>query len=168
MAKMMMPYMPDDPALLAAIGKVAIRHGLLHHILRMAVKTIADVTVDEGIAATEGQTFVDVARRVRKLAKQRLGDGAALVKLDALLERFRRANRRRNDLLHALWAQELDGNPQVRTQGPDWSPIPKASDLDALAEEMEQLTSEMNHARIEGWLKDALSATPSPSPSGRS
>jgi len=160
MAKMMMFYMPDDPALLAAIGRVAIRHGQLHHILRMAVKSVAGVTVEEAIDATERQTFADIARRARRLAKQRLGEGPALVKLDALLERFRRANRRRNDLLHSLWAQELDGDPQMRTQGPSWAPIPKAVDLDALAVEMEQLTLEMNQARLEGWLRDALSKSP--------
>jgi hypothetical protein len=38
--------LPDDPALLVAVAKVAIRHGQLDYVLRMTVKTIERLTKD--------------------------------------------------------------------------------------------------------------------------
>ena len=41
MAKMMTPGVPDDPAVLVGLAKVAIHHGHLDHALRMMVKSLA-------------------------------------------------------------------------------------------------------------------------------
>src|SRR5258708_10131041 len=95
--------LPDDPALLAAVAKVAIRHGQLDYVLRMRVKSIERLTIRQGLDATERQGSAALRERVRKLARKKLGEGRALVLLDALLARSGRATRRRNQLLHGLW-----------------------------------------------------------------
>jgi hypothetical protein len=73
------------------------------------VKTITHITIREALDATERQSSAALRARVRKLARQKVGEGDALVRLDALLARAGRATKRRNELLHALWAAQLDG-----------------------------------------------------------
>lgn len=52
MATMMMFHIPEDPILLAAFGEVALRHEHLVHILRMLIKTLAGLDVNEALDAT--------------------------------------------------------------------------------------------------------------------
>ena len=52
MAKMMMFHVPDDKDLLAAYGELSLRHEHLTHILRMTIKTLADLEVSEALDAT--------------------------------------------------------------------------------------------------------------------
>jgi hypothetical protein len=148
--------LPSDPVLLAAIGKIAVRHGQLDYVLRMTVKSIEGLGILDALDATERQSSSELRQRVRRLAKQKMGDGPALVRLDALLNRSRRATDRRNELLHGLWAADLDGLELIRHEGHDWRDVPTASELESLATELEALTFQLNEARLEGFLKQAL------------
>ncbi|MGE0311477.1 MAG: hypothetical protein AB7P21_07655 [Lautropia sp.] len=154
---MMMFHVPDDPSLLAAFGEVALRHEHLSHVLRMTVKTFAHVGVNEALDATAFESASMLRERVRKLAKQRLGEGQALVKVQALVERCRRATEKRNEYVHSVWAQELDGEAKRRDSNHGWLPIPTIPQLRALSQEILTLTQELNHARLEGFIFEALS-----------
>ena len=149
-------HVPDDATLLAAFGEVALRHEHLNHILRMTIKTLARLRPDEALDATAYDGSRQLRDRLRKLASQRLGEGEALLKLQALLERCRRATERRNELMHGIWAKELDGEPMRRGQDQRWHPLPTAEDLKALANEIWVLTDELNSARLDGFLSEAL------------
>jgi hypothetical protein len=153
---MIMMGMPDDTSVLAAIGKIAIRHGQLEHSLKMAVKTFSDVSIEEAIDATARQGGRDLRERVRKLARSRLGEGVALVKLDAILQRAQRATDERNALLHCLWGVELDAGPVMRLEGKPFASIPSTETLEALAETLKQIASDLNIARLDGFLRVAL------------
>jgi hypothetical protein len=87
---------------------------------------------------------------VRKLARKRFGESQTLVHLDALLTRARRATERRNELLHALWAHELDGDPVMRSVGSEFRPIPAVRELEEVAGEMARITDEIMEARRSG------------------
>ena len=147
---------PGDPSLLAALGKVAIRHGQLDYVLRMTVKSIRELPISEALDATARQGSRELRERVRKLAKQKLGEGEPLTRLDALLERSRRATDKRNELLHRLWAHQLDGEPVIRDDDHNWLPIPSVADLEHWADELATLATALNEARLEGFLKAAL------------
>lgn len=147
---------PTDEKLLAAIGKIAICHGHLDHILRMTLKTLSGVTVQEALDATVRQGSRELRNRVRRLAKQRLGEGEPLVKIEALLEQSRRATERRNELLHGLWAQELDGEAVIRNEEHKFSLPPSIAELESLASELAAITKNLNFARLDGFLKSAL------------
>jgi hypothetical protein len=149
--------LPDDPQVLAAIGRIAIRHGQLYYHLKMTVRSLSGVTIDEAIDATERQGSRELRVRVRKLARKRLGESEALVRLDALLGRAARATERRNKLLHGLWAQELDGDAVLRTEGREFKPIPSVADLNVVADELAQIAKDLLLARLDGFLRDALS-----------
>ena len=99
---------PDDRELLAAMGRVTIRHSQLDSMLRMAVKTLSGVSIEEARDATQRETTANLGRRVGKLARSKLGDGQPLVKLQAILERCARASGDRNRLVHSMWGR-FDG-----------------------------------------------------------
>src|SRR5690349_10431417 len=95
--------LPKDAKILSAIGVVALRQGQLDNALKMLVKTLANVTREEALDATAMQGGRELRERVRRLAKQRLGEGPALVKIDALLSRARVSTDERNEVLHSFW-----------------------------------------------------------------
>lgn len=153
---MILFHLPDDEGLLAAIGKVAVRHGQLDYMLRMTVKSLANLSIRQALDATERQGSRELRERIRKLAKQRLGEGQTLVLLDGLLARARRASARRNQLLHGLWAAHLDGEAVLRHDDETWHPLPTAAELDAVAVDLHDIATEINFARLDGFLKVAL------------
>lgn len=160
MATMMMFHIPEDTALLAAFGEVTLRHEHLVHILRMMVKTLAGLDVNVALDATAFDGASVLRDRVRKLAKQRLGEGEALLKVQALVERCRRATDKRNEYVHSVWAQELDGEAMRRDANHQWRPIPAVEELQALSQELLALTQELNHDRLEGFIFETLAKRP--------
>lgn len=60
---MILLNIPDDPTVLAALGKVAIRHGQLDYILRMTVKSILALSIREALDATARQGSKDLRKR---------------------------------------------------------------------------------------------------------
>jgi hypothetical protein len=159
-ATMMMLHIPSDKDLLAAFGEVALRHEHLSHILRMTIKTLARLRVDEALDATAYDGARELRERVRRLARQRLGEGEPLLKLQALLERCRRATERRNELMHGIWAKELDGEAVRRGTDHTWHPLPTREELTALASELQNLSEALNTARLDGFLSEALEKRP--------
>lgn len=155
MAKMMAFHVPSDRELLAAIGEVALRHEHLNHILRMTIKTLARLDVNEALDATAYDNSSQLRERIKKLARQRLGEGP-LLKLQALLECCRCATEKRNDLVHSVWGKELDGKPARKGSGHEWRPLPTTAEMHDLAENLSDLTSQLNEARLEGFLHEAL------------
>jgi hypothetical protein len=153
---MMYPNVPDDPALLAALGRVALHHAHLDNALRMTIKTLGGVSVQEALDATAFDGSRSLRERIRRLAKKQLGDGPALIKLQALLERARRVTEERNDLLHGPWASILDGGMQMRTADHKWKQLPTVGELGALEIEIVTIAAELNEARLEGYLFEAL------------
>ena len=156
MAQLMMFHVPPDKDLLSVIGEVALRHEHLNHILRMTIKTLARLEINEALDATAYDSTSQLRERIKKLARQRLGEGAPLLKLQALLERCKRASERRNDLIHSVWGQELDGAPARKGLGQEWQSLPSITDLVNLAADIMQLTAELNEARLAGFLHEAL------------
>lgn len=151
----LMMHLPDEPVLLQAVARVALRHAQLDYMLKMAVKTLAGVTIEQALDATEYVGARELRERVKKLAKNAFGEGPALIKFQALLTRCARATDRRNDLLHNIWCRFLDGDAHVKTST-GLEPLPKAEELEALAREIKGLCVELNEARLEGYIHQAL------------
>jgi hypothetical protein len=156
LATMITFHVPDDKDLLAAFGEVALRHEHLNHILRMTIKTLARLSIDEALDATTYDGSRQLRERIRKLARQRLGEGEPLLKTQALLERCRRVTEKRNEFIHGVWAKELDGEPMRRMPDHTWHALPTVADLIVLGREIENITAELNTARLDGFLSEAL------------
>lgn len=147
---------PQDDQLLAAVGKISIRHGQLDHVLRMTIKSITGLPFNEVFEATRRQGSRELRIRVKKLAKQRLGEGKALIGLEALLDRSQRATDKRNEKLHRVWAYNLEGDAVTRDEEHNWNPIPEIAELEKIATELADIAYRLNHARLDGFLCQAL------------
>lgn len=156
---MMRMMIPDDKEVLMLVGAVALRHGHMDHILRLMVKTLEGLTISEALDATEDENFSDICRLVKRLTKMKLGTSNAQLRVNALVQRALRASRKRNELLHSLWAADMDNAPFIRTDNAaGFKAIPTVAELKDLADRMEQVTGELNFARLEGFLHEALIA----------
>ena len=153
-------HVPEDRELLAALGEIALRHEHLNHILKMTIKSLADVTPQEAISATRYEGSRQLRERVRKLARSRLGEGPGLIRLQALVSDCEQVTEARNRLVHGLWAKELDGDPQLRDAFGEFGPVPTVDELRALATDIESVTRKLNDARLFGFLAEALAAKP--------
>jgi hypothetical protein len=149
---------PDDPKVQAAFGLVSMRHTQLDHILRMLLKSLSGVSVEQALAATSWTGSAELRERARKLARRRLGECAALIRLQALLKACEIATRKRNELIHNVIVREVDGADDVLMRDGDGKlkPPPTVEELNALADELVRLTLEINDARLNGWLKEAM------------
>jgi hypothetical protein len=153
---MMLFHVPEDKELLAAYGELSLRHEHLTHILRMTIKTLARLEVSEALDATAYDGAARLRDRIKSLARQRLGEGEALLKLQAILERCKRATDKRNDLIHSVVGKELDGETFRQGNDHNWLPLPTVKELEALGEEISVLTGSLNDARLYGFLAEAL------------
>ena len=149
-------HIPEDQAILVMIGIISLRHSHLDYILRMTIKSLASVEISEALDSTRYQGSSQLRGRIKKLGKQRLGEGKALIRLEALMGRCERVTAQRNRLIHNIWAKELDGDPFVRTDDHQWEPTPGIVTLDRLSDELLSLTQELNEARLSGFLFAAL------------
>ena len=156
MSTMITFHVPDDKELLAAFGEMALRHEHLNYILRMTIKTLAQLTTQEALDATTNEGSGKLRDRIRKLAQQRLGEGQPLLKLQALMERCQRVTDKRNELVHCVWAKELDGEAQLRNADHTSRPLPTRQELSDLSNEIRNLTNALNQARLDGFLSEAL------------
>lgn len=156
-SKMVTFHVPENQELLAAFGEVALRHEHMNHILKMTIKSLAGLTPAEAIAATKYDGSRQLREQIRKIARKRLGDGTPLLKLKAILTNCEKLTEKRNELVHGLWAQEIDGEAHVRDAHGNTRPLPTAQELRELGKEIEQPTNHLNYERLEGFLRQALS-----------
>lgn len=157
---MMLFHVPEDKELLAAYGELSLRHEHLTHILRMTIKSLADLEVTEALDATAYDGAAKLRDRIKTLARQRLGEGEPLLRLQALLERCRRATEKRNDFIHSVWGKEVDGEAFRRTNDHSWQPLPTVGELNSLGKDILVLTNQLNEARLMGFLAEALAKRP--------
>lgn len=148
--------LPTDEKILAAIGTIALRHGQLDNALRMTIKDLAEVEKTVALDATARNGSQELRERIRRLARQRLGEGAPLVRLQAILTRAERATERRNELMHAVWGTELDGGPMMRGDDHKFRPTPSVKQLKALDDEITKIVVDLIEARLNGFIFEAL------------
>ena len=152
---------PDDPLLLQAVARVAILHTQLDFVLRMTIKTLSGSRPKEARKVTPGMPSRDLRKHVSKLAFKRLGKCDAYRRLDAMLERCRLATKKRNRYAHALFVGNFDRNEyRMESETSDWEPLPSLSDLTLFAAELVSLAEEINEARLNGFLREALEIKP--------
>lgn len=158
-APAMVLELPDDAAWLATWARVSLRHAHLDYSLQMAIKTLANLEIDEAREATARDGSAQLRKRIKKLARDQLGEGRPLLKLQSILTRCGRLTARRNRLVHSIVARNRDGDEALmRDHEPDWQPLPTTEELDALADQINAITAELNHARLGGFLAEALDA----------
>jgi hypothetical protein len=157
-SKMITFHVPEDKELLSALGIITLRHEHLNHILKMTIKSIAGITPAEASYALKYEGSRSLRKRINKLSKKEIGESKVLLKLQAILGRAERVTEKRNKYIHGLWAEELDGDPGIMGAPGELHPLPSAEELNSLANEIAAITQELNEARLEGFIKEALDA----------
>ena len=146
---------PQDTKILAALGTIALRHGQLDNAMRMVIKDLAGVSREEALDATAYQGFRELKDRIKKISKRRIGEGEALIKLQALLERASRATDKRNAILHSVWG--FDGVDVVmRNDDHQYENAPSLDELRKIADDLQEIKSELVNARKDGFIADAI------------
>jgi hypothetical protein len=131
---------------------IAVRHGQLDYILHMTIKTLGGLSIQNALGAIAWLGSRDLRERIRKLARQRLGEGAPLLRLEAILQRVAKATDRRNHLPHTLWARELDCAPVIRDEdNHTFKAVPTPAELDAVAGAVAAIATELNTADSMGF-----------------
>jgi hypothetical protein len=155
-SKMILFYYPDDVDTNAALGKIAIYHGQLEYILRMTIKSILGLTILDALDVTRRKQSRELRERIQTEARQKLGEGEAFDRLNALVVRSWKASDRRNEFFHRPWCTELDGGHVIRGEDHIFRSAPTVKQLEELASELQQIRDELNDARLHGFLRDAL------------
>jgi hypothetical protein len=148
---------PQNKDLLAAFGEVALRHEHMNYILKMTIKSLADITIEEALAATKYESSRQLRERIKKLAKQKLGEGSPLLKIQAIINNCEQLTNKRNEFVHGIWVRKLDDDYYIRDAFGNNRSLPTVQELTELAKEIEKLTNKLNSERLEGFLHQALS-----------
>lgn len=147
---------PGDLKWLAAYGKVNAYSTILDLVMSMTIKVITGVSVEEALLATWRTTGRELRDRVRRLAKDRLGDGPAFIELEAILSLARAVAEDRNDVIHAVFVRDENGDPIIQHPVKGHLPIPTVKELETLAGQIRHVLNVLNYSRLEGPLKVAL------------
>ena len=148
---------PTDVELLQAAGRVALAHGQLEQILRMTVKSLSGLSIQETMDATAPMKSYELREKIKKLFKQKSCDESAKTKLDSLLNKAKRFSEDRNRLIHRPWAKDSQGQWVVKEEDHAWGQPPSVKVLNQLADDIFQTAVELNAARLHGFIKEAIS-----------
>jgi hypothetical protein len=143
-------HMPADPAYLQGAAKVSISHAALDHALKMLVKTLAGTTIEVALPALRREGSRMLRDRIRKFAKSRLGEGVALLKLQAILSECEDVTEKRNRFTHGVIAIQDDGKTRMQTDTGKWEDLPTPAELETLADAISDLVGRIHHERLNG------------------
>ncbi len=147
---------PNQPRLNEALGRLAIAHTHLELILRYCVKTIANETIQQALDATEGDRISDLRIRIKQLFKERHPTALEKTALDTLLGQAKRLSEKRHLYLHRAWSATDDGKAMMKDEDHHWGQAPSEEQILRVAEEITNLVSEINTARLNGFIKSVV------------
>jgi hypothetical protein len=124
----------------------------------MIFKELTGVEKAVALDATARDGSRELRARIRRLARQRLGEGVPFVRLEAILTSAERATEKRNELLHSVWGTELDGGPLMRGDDHKFRPTPSIQELEALDGDILSIIVDLIDA-MDGFLFEALKKT---------
>jgi hypothetical protein len=132
--------------------RVALAHGQLELMLRMTIKTLAGLTVQEALDATRNLRNWELRKNIKKLFNDKTRDQHLRLKLQAILGKCEYLSQERNKLIHNTWGLDRDGS--VLMQGDDhaWGPAPTPSDLADLASAISEVVNTLNQERLRGFI----------------
>jgi len=154
------PAVPEKE-LLALIGELVVCHVHLNHMLKMTIKSLLGITVDEALQQLSRKGPLQLRQQVEKAAVQEFGDGPVTERLSELLERCRDVTDRRNYFAKSVYVMHLS-EPHVGKvallDAVDRGnrPLPSVTAVRETIQSIDTLIADINHARLEGWLYEAI------------
>lgn len=152
---------PDDQALLAALGRVSIEHAFLDLVLKRTVKVLAGLTVEEADMALGYEGSASLRDLIKRLSAAKLGKASPEhLKLRALLAECDAVTEQRNGLIHRNWVG-VDGNKEIFLLRHDGMVQfqPRAEYVLELADKIRSIAERLNAARLgTGFIAAALAS----------
>ena len=147
---------PQHPGLVEALGNLAIAHTHLELILRYAVKTVAGLSIEEALDATNRESISDVRKRLRSLFLEKKPTPSEVSKLDSLLGATRRLSEKRNGFLHSAWSETEAGEAVLKGEDYRWGAAPTKEQVDNVTTEILELVGKINDARLGGFIHEVV------------
>ena len=148
--------LPEDPELLEAAGRVALAHGQLELMLRMTIKTLTGLSVDEALNATEKSKNWELRRDIIQLFNKKTNDPVIRYKLKAIIGKCEQLSDERNRLLHNAWAIGTDGSILMKGEKHAWGPAASPESLRELASQINVQVNVLNNERLKGFIKEVF------------
>jgi hypothetical protein len=143
-------YMPDDE-LLKQLGRVAIRHGHLDYVMRLAIKRLLGISTDDPGYATETR---GMSRELRKTLRTHAAaklEGELLELLESLIVHAEAVTTLRNRVIHAVWMRVPGQEPRLYDKDRNY-PLPTAVQLAHIEQRIDTVLKIIN-ALTRGDLK---------------
>lgn len=143
-------YLPDDD-ILRELGRLQVRHSQLDHTLRLAIKRMLGISIDDPGYWTETNGMAkELRKRARKLIAERYKDDDIAGMLHQVLDDAEAATAQRNLLLHSVWMQ-VPGGEQVlhdrdkMLQAHVGFKLPSAREIASVSKRVEKIQRVLNH-----------------------
>ena len=144
-------YEPDDD-ILRELGRLQIRHSHLDHTLRLAIKRMLGISIDDAGYWDETRGMAAELRgRARKLIAQRYcNDDATADTLNKVLDDAEAVTTMRNRLLHSVWMKAEGEEPVLhdrdnRLKIPVGFTLPTAAEIAKVSEQVARVQRVLNH-----------------------
>lgn len=144
-------YVPDDD-ILRELGRLQIRHSRLDHTLRLAIKRMLGIPIDDPGYWNETRGMAAQLRaRTRKLIAERYSDDADMTDtLNKVLDDAEMATNLRNRLLHSVWMKAPGGQPVLHDRDSTLKvhvgfQLPTVAEVAGVNEQVERIQRVLNH-----------------------
>jgi len=144
-------YVPDDD-ILRELGRLQIRHSHLDHTLRLAIKRMLGISIDDPGYWNETRGMAAGLRaRARELIAERYRDDDDTAgTLNNVLVDAEVATTLRNRLLHSVWLKATDGEPVLHDRDNTLKmhvgfQLPTVAEVARVSERVERVQRALNH-----------------------
>ena len=144
-------YTPDDD-ILRELGRLQIRHSHLDHTLRLAIKRMLGISIDDPGYWNETRGMAaELRKRAEKLIAKKYGDDDDMAgTLIKVLDDAEEATRLRNLLLHSVWMQASGAEPILHDRDKLLKThvvyqLPTVAQVAGVCERVERIQCVLNH-----------------------
>src|SRR5688572_29280731 len=144
-------YVPDDD-ILCELGRLQVRHSHLDHTLRLAIKRMLGISIDDPgyWNETRGMT-AGLRARARELIAERYGDDDEMAgTLNKVLDDAEEATNLRNRLLHSVWMKAPEGEAVLHDRDNTLKMhvgyrLPTVEQIASVCERVDRIQRVLNH-----------------------
>jgi hypothetical protein len=144
-------YVPDDD-ILRELGRLQIRHSHLDHTLRLAIKRMLGISIDDPGYWNETRGMAAGLRaRARELIAERYSDDEGMADtLNKVLDDAEEATTLRNRLLHSVWMKASGAEPVLYDRDNTLKihvgfQLPTVAEVAGVSERVERIQRVLNH-----------------------
>jgi hypothetical protein len=149
-------YEPDDDVL-RELGRLQIRHSHLDHTLRLTIKRMLGISIDDPGYWNETRGMTSALReRARALIAERYGNDDDIAGiLNKVLDDAETATTLRNRLLHTVWMKAPDAEPVLHDRDNSLKmhvgfQLPTVDEVASVSERIQRIQRVLNHLTRKG------------------